>query len=69
MAIIGMYDYDMMHYAPTVFNLDLMKLSTYYKKKRDIVSIMKDLDLNRFSKIYYRKDYYEYKLFKITMNK
>ena len=33
MAIIGLYDADMIKYTHVLFNLDLMKLSTYYKNK------------------------------------
>ena len=33
---IGLYDDDFMRYAPVCFNLDLMKLSTYYKRKKEV---------------------------------
>lgn len=59
MSIIGMYDCDMALYTHVPFNLDLMKLSTYYKRKRDIVSLTSTVDLSKYSKIIYRKDYYD----------
>lgn len=55
--IIGLYDADMSKYIHTSFNLELMKLSSYYKKKREIVILSPSLSLNRFNKIIYRKDY------------
>ena len=34
---VGMYDMDMATYTLVPFNLELMKLSAYYKKKREVV--------------------------------
>jgi len=31
MAVIGLYDFDMAKYIHVPFNLELMKLSSYYK--------------------------------------
>lgn len=59
MSIIGMYDYDMVNYAPTIFNLDIMKLAQYYKNKRDIVTVTPYLDTEKYTKLIYRKDYYD----------
>jgi len=59
MATIGLYDADMAKYNHVLFNLDLMKLSTYYKNKRQLVKLITELDLERYSKIIYRKDYYD----------
>ena len=36
---VGCYDADMQKYIHVPFNLELMKLSTYYKKKGEIVSL------------------------------
>ena len=34
---VGLYDMDMATYTLVPFNLELMKLSAYYKKKREVV--------------------------------
>ena len=59
MAIIGLYDADMIKYTHVLFNLDLMKLSTYYKNKNHIVQLIPSIDFDKDSKIRYRKDYYD----------
>lgn len=59
MSIIGMYDYDMARYTHVPFNLEIMKLSAYYKKKREIVTMAPIVDFNKYTKIIYRKDYYD----------
>ena len=37
---IGLWDDDVEYYFPMIFNLELMKISSYYKKKREIVTYM-----------------------------
>lgn len=59
MAIIGVYDADMVKYTHVPFNLDLMKLAAYHKKHYDIVTPITRLDLDKYSKVIYRKDYYD----------
>ena len=59
MATIGLYDADMAKYTHVLFNLDLMKLSTYYKNQRHLVQLIPEIDLDKYSKIIYRKDYYD----------
>ena len=44
---IGLYDDDFMRYAPVCFNLDLMKLSTYYKRKKEVVVLSPTLEPER----------------------
>lgn len=44
-------------YKATPFNLELMKLSTYYKKKRQIVALSPEFKPNYYSNFYLRKDY------------
>ena len=46
-----------MTYRQPVFNLELMKLATYHKKKRDIVKLAPILEPERYTKFYYRKDW------------
>ena len=55
---IGLYDADLMIYHSLPVNLELMKLSTYYKvNKRDIVSLTQSFSPDRYSKFIIRKDY------------
>lgn len=57
--IIGCYDADMSKYIHTPFNLELMKIASYYKRKREIVLLSPSIELEKASKIFYRKDYYD----------
>lgn len=57
MGVIALYDADMQKYKQTIFNLELMKLSTYYKNKRQIVNNISNFNPERYSQIIYRKDY------------
>ena len=54
---IGLYDDDFMRYAPVCFNLDLMKLSTYYKRKKEVVVLSPTLEPERYTHFIFRKDY------------
>lgn len=55
--IVGLYDADMTKYKIVPVNLDLMKLSAYYKKNRQIVSLSTIFNPEKFSKFIIRKDY------------
>lgn len=57
MGTIGLYDYDMQKYIHVPFNLELMKLATYYKKKREIISLSPLLVPEKYSMFFFRKDY------------
>ncbi len=46
-----------MKYKQPVFNLELMKLATYYKQKRDIVKLAPVLDPYKYTKFIFRKDW------------
>lgn len=59
MSVINLYDADMAKYIITPFNLDIMKYSKYYKQKRDIVVLTNQINLDKYSKLIYRKDYYD----------
>ena len=59
MALIGLYDADIHRYGALPFNLELMKLATYHKQKKDIVTHMTNLDVGAFSTVIYRKDLYD----------
>ena len=54
---IGLYDQDMALYTLVPFNLELMKLSTYFKKKREVVVLSPHFTPERHRKFYLRKDY------------
>lgn len=56
---IGLFDLDMDKYCPVPFNLELMKLSSYYKKKREIVTLSPAFSPNMYSQFIVRKDYYD----------
>lgn len=54
----GLYDGDLKLYPSVpVFNLELMKLSTYYKRKRQIVSFTPRFIPERYSNYLVRQDY------------
>lgn len=58
MKTIGLLDWDLTHHKqPIMFNLELMKLSSYYKGRRHIVKMLDKFDDSRYSKIILRKDY------------
>lgn len=54
---IGLYDQDMATYTLVPFNLELMKLASYYKKRREIVVLSKEFEPYRYEKFFLRKDY------------
>ena len=51
--IIGCYDADMSKYIHTPFNLELMKIAGYYKRKREIVLLSPSIELEKASKVFY----------------
>lgn len=55
--LIGLYDQDITTYNHVVFNLELMKLATFYKWKRELVSTSLSFQPEKYSKFIYRKDY------------
>lgn len=54
---IGCYDEDMNRYTQVPFNLELMKISSYFKKRGEIVSLAPIFKPERYGTFYYRKDY------------
>lgn len=54
---ISIIDADMNIYLHTVFNLEAMKISSYYKKRREIVLLSSEIYPERHEKLFYRKDY------------
>lgn len=57
--IIGMFDADASKYTHVPFNLELMKMSTYYKGKHEIVRPVREYYPERYSKFIVRQDYYD----------
>lgn len=55
---IGLIDYDALSYPKKFFpNLEIMKLSSYFKKDKNIVKlVLNQSDLDKYSKIYLRKN-------------
>ena len=54
---VGLYDADQATFTKVVFNLELMKLSAYYKRKGEIVILAPEFAPEKHSKFIYRKDY------------
>ena len=54
----GLYDADLPYYPVPFYNLELMKLSSYYKKKREIVGLSPDFSPNRYNNFIIRQDFY-----------
>lgn len=53
---IGLFDADYRKYSPIVFNLELMKISSYYKRKGEIVTLVPHFHPQFYSKFFYRQD-------------
>lgn len=53
----GLYDYDMTKYIHVPFNLELMKIASYYKSKREIVTLSPTYSPNMYKHFIIRKDY------------
>lgn len=54
---IGLFDQDINTFGNLPFNLEIMKLSTYYKRKRELVGFAPTFCPERYTKMFYRKDY------------
>ena len=53
----GLWDDDWQRYPNLIFNLELMKISTWGKRHNNIVTLMPEFDMDRYSDIYIRKDF------------
>lgn len=53
----GLFDCDINTYINVPFNLELMKMATYYKRKREIVSLSPSFVPQKYQHFIYRKDY------------
>ena len=54
----GLYDADLQYYPIPFYNLELMKLSSYYKRKREIVGFSPDFSPQRYNHFVVRQDFY-----------
>lgn len=55
---IGMFDKDLKTFKNSPFNLELMKLSTYFKDKGEIVTLVPTFSPEKHQKFYYWQDYF-----------
>lgn len=65
---IGCFDDDIYIYGILPFNLELMKISTFFKKRGEIVSLAPAFAPYRYTTFYYRKDFYDGKVRKNLMD-
>lgn len=56
---IGLLDGDIIKYGLLPFNLEIMKLSTYFKKRGELVTFSPNFEVERHTKFYYRQDWYD----------
>ena len=56
---IGLYDADMQTYIHVPFNLELMKISSYYKRHNHLVTFMHNLRPDLYGSVFYFKDYFD----------
>lgn len=54
---IGLFDTDIINFSATPFNLELMKISDYYKRRGEIVILSPYFAPEKHQKYYLRKDY------------
>lgn len=54
----GLYDADLKYYPIPFYNLELMKLSSYYKHKREIVGLSLDYSPTKYGHFIIRQDFY-----------
>lgn len=54
----GLYDADLPYYPIPFYNLELMKISSYYKRKREIVGLSPTFSPDRYNNFIVRQDFY-----------
>lgn len=55
---IALFDWDLIYWQqPTVFNLELMKIATSLRSKRQIMKMVDQIDIERYTETILRKDY------------
>ena len=56
---IGLYDVDFFKYHQVMFNLEIMKMATYFKGQREITMLSPTYSPERYTHFYLRKDFYD----------
>ena len=56
---VGLYDVDFFKYHQVMFNLEIMKMATYFKGKGEITQLSPTYSPDRYTKFYLRKDFYD----------
>ena len=56
---IGLYDIDFFKYHQVMFNLEIMKMATYFKGKREITVLSPTYSPEKYTHFYLRKDFYD----------
>lgn len=56
---VGLYDVDFFKYHQVMFNLEIMKMATYFKNKREITVLSPTFSPERYTEFYLRKDFYD----------
>ena len=56
---VGLYDVDFFKYHQVMFNLEIMKMATYFKGKREITVLSPTYSPERYTHFYLRKDFYD----------
>lgn len=56
---VGLYDVDFFKYHQVMFNLEIMKMATYFKGKREITMLSPTYSPERYTHFYLRKDFYD----------
>lgn len=57
MGTILVYDWDFFHYSSVIPNLECAKYAAYQKRKKEIVVFNNDLNPERYSQVFFRKEY------------
>lgn len=65
---VGLYDVDFFKYHQVIFNLEIMKMATYFKGKREITMLSPTYSPERYTHFYLRKDFYD-GTFPVGLNK
>lgn len=56
---VGLYDVDFFEYHQVLLNLEIMKLATYFKGKKEITALSPTYSPERYGSFYLRKDFYD----------
>ena len=57
MGVVGVYDWDFMHYENVIPNLECAKLYTYFHNRHEIAVLASEIEPERYTKFFVRKEY------------